>query len=274
MKGLQKAIRIGLEQLVYIHLVNKGIKFKSTDISVTFRNHLIEVDLLDRLEFVDATVGMLEKLVNFIMNEIPDSAQRINRDKLFEFLKDQLVVTGLPTVLFLDNKLGGIMRGAEGGFPGDKGKIGDEEPAVDGAEAGGGNGKGRGDGRTVPGGAGHTGSGGTGSRMGLSGAGAPYDATLATQVHLPEHKRISSPLSRSLLRDEMFRKRSEAIKASREGRQEEAVVTEKPPRGRIHTRPPIRAGRSSIESPRSGQSETLINVRRQMEAVRRGFKAQ
>lgn len=116
LKSIQQAISAGLQQIAYIHLSNmrkgsmsdtgeKGeqlkLSFKPTDIEVDFRNHLIEVDNIDRLEFVDTTVECLEKIVEFVTGSVaPLGQSRVDTNELYNYLRDQLVVTGLPAELF------------------------------------------------------------------------------------------------------------------------------------------------------------------------------
>lgn len=104
LKAIQKAVEDGVRQIVYIHLVNKGYSFKNEDIKVEFNHKLIEIDNLDNLEFIDTTVGLLKNTKDFITSlankeENPQFADRVNVDKMAEFLNKQLNVIGFNNII-------------------------------------------------------------------------------------------------------------------------------------------------------------------------------
>lgn len=105
LKSIQKAIGEGIRQIVYIHLANKNIRFESEDISVEFFNRLIETDNLDRLEFIDTTVSLLDNLKTFIFElagETSPIAKRVKLAAFVEFISKQLAVVGLEHFIDVD----------------------------------------------------------------------------------------------------------------------------------------------------------------------------
>lgn len=109
LRSIQKAIEEGIRQIVYIHLSNKGYQFSTEDIKVEFYNKLIEIDNLDKLEFIDATIGLLKNATDFF-NELSDRtknpayADQVNITGFLKFLNEQLNVIGFHDVITgLDN---------------------------------------------------------------------------------------------------------------------------------------------------------------------------
>jgi len=102
LKNIQRAITGGIRQVCSIHLANKGIGFTDKDVIVEFRNKITEVDTLDRLEFMDAIVGMLDSIKRFVteMHE-EDSPMKdnVNMKQFVRFLNDQLTTIGLAGVI-------------------------------------------------------------------------------------------------------------------------------------------------------------------------------
>lgn len=102
LKTIQKCLVEGLRQIIYIHLANKGIKYKETDINIEFRNKLIEIDNLDRLEFTDTTVALLKNLKEFVF-ELAGQDSPIKDDiDLEEFksiLSEQLKTVGMGSII-------------------------------------------------------------------------------------------------------------------------------------------------------------------------------
>lgn len=100
LKNIQAAIAEGLKQIVFIHLVNKGISFvPSKDVDVKFRNKLIQVDLLDELEFLDTTVTMLGNAMRFFGVEDMDIRKATVLENLLMFLQSKLGVLELDKAI-------------------------------------------------------------------------------------------------------------------------------------------------------------------------------
>jgi len=99
-----------VKELILIHLANKDAKkwknIKHTDIDVVFINDLIEIDNLDRLEFLDTTISFVKNTVDFV-NNMADAgspySQFVERPKFIEWLKEQLATVNL-NIINLDGK--------------------------------------------------------------------------------------------------------------------------------------------------------------------------
>lgn len=67
LKNVQSAISGGVLQICLAHLTNKGIKdVKLDDIQIIFRNELVNIDELEKLEFSDAIVQMIANIHRFV----------------------------------------------------------------------------------------------------------------------------------------------------------------------------------------------------------------
>lgn len=113
LKSVQKAISDGIRQLISIHLANKGIAFKKDDIMIEFRNKLIEIDNLDRLEFADTTINFLETQKDFVF-KLADTDESpyhsaVDLKEYLNILHEQLKTIGLGSVLdpeaFIDTEV-------------------------------------------------------------------------------------------------------------------------------------------------------------------------
>jgi hypothetical protein len=52
LKNIQRAISEGIRQICYIHLTNKNISFTEDDIKIDFKNKLVEIDNLNKLDSI------------------------------------------------------------------------------------------------------------------------------------------------------------------------------------------------------------------------------
>jgi len=99
LKAIQKSIEEGMRQIIYIHLANKGYEFKTEDIKVEFYNKLIEIDNLDKLEFIDTTVGLLRNVRDFVMemadrSQHPAIADKVDVIGFLKWMNEQMNVIG------------------------------------------------------------------------------------------------------------------------------------------------------------------------------------
>lgn len=101
LKAIQTAIEEGMYQLAVIHLDNKGIEFEPNDIIISFRNKLIDVDLIDQLEFLDTTVGLLGNVLGFIERLTTNEKLKdyVQMDEVARFMDAKLEVLGMGSVL-------------------------------------------------------------------------------------------------------------------------------------------------------------------------------
>lgn len=108
LKAIQKAVEEGIRQIIYIHLVNKGIKFTAEDVTIEFCNKLIEIDNLDKLEYMDTTIGMINNIKQFVFDmanpEInPGFAKNVRVKEFITFLNTQLNIIGFNNLIDIDN---------------------------------------------------------------------------------------------------------------------------------------------------------------------------
>jgi hypothetical protein len=102
LKSIQKAIAEGIREMISIHLANKGVTFKEADVKVEFRNKLIEIDNLDRLEFVDTTINLLANQIKFVNDLRADESvlkDSINVDEFRKVIHEQLTTIGLGSII-------------------------------------------------------------------------------------------------------------------------------------------------------------------------------
>jgi hypothetical protein len=104
LKAIQKALDDGIRELIYIHLVNKGIDFKEEDVKTEFFNKLIEIDNLDKLEFMDTTIQFVDNAKKFVFELASPEAnpyfgEQIRFKALASFINEQLNVVGFPNII-------------------------------------------------------------------------------------------------------------------------------------------------------------------------------
>jgi hypothetical protein len=67
LKDVQFCIANGISQICLAHLANRGItNIRQSDIQVNFRNELVNIDELEKLEFHDAVIGMINNVHQFV----------------------------------------------------------------------------------------------------------------------------------------------------------------------------------------------------------------
>ena len=99
LKAVQHSIAHGLLQICLAHLVNRGIDAKIEDIQVIFRNELVNIDELEKLEFNDAIVGMVTNINRFVqeMLENPTLSGIIDKDAYQAWLYRVFNILGRDT---------------------------------------------------------------------------------------------------------------------------------------------------------------------------------
>ena len=103
LKNIQRSIVSGVRQIVMIDLSNAGIPFKPSDIEISFRNKLVEINNLDELEFADTTVQMVSNIRDFIF-ELADKerspiADNIQLEEFILYLDKQFGSIGLKNLI-------------------------------------------------------------------------------------------------------------------------------------------------------------------------------
>ena len=73
LKMVQGASVHGAKQMGMAHLANRGVKFDPRDIDVRFNNTLIDVEQLEVLEYIDATMSMVDQVSTFL-TDLEDTA--------------------------------------------------------------------------------------------------------------------------------------------------------------------------------------------------------
>lgn len=102
LKSIQRAIQDGIKQIVFIHLANKDIEFEPEDISIEFKNKLVEIDNLDRLEFTDTTLSMVNNVKQFVFELIETDSplkEAVNLKVFVEWMNDQLSTVGFDKLV-------------------------------------------------------------------------------------------------------------------------------------------------------------------------------
>lgn len=101
LKQIQKAVAIGIRQICFIHLVNKNIDFTTDDIQIEFRNKLIEIDALDKLEYLDASISLLGNAKSFLMDLMidPTVGPVVRIGPFLQFVNNQFGTLGIENVI-------------------------------------------------------------------------------------------------------------------------------------------------------------------------------
>lgn len=98
LKAIQSGIVEGVRTMAYFHLINSGHSLKEDDITITFRNKLVQVDVLDELEFLDTTVGMIRGVFEFFVED--EMMQKVTRKEPFlKWMDEKVAVLGLKDVV-------------------------------------------------------------------------------------------------------------------------------------------------------------------------------
>lgn len=100
LKGIQTSIAMGAKQIALIHLVNKGFtKVSPRDIDVSFRNELVKVDELDKVELFDAVIGVVDTVKRVISEFKEDEhlGKLIDMNKFQAWLYRQVSIFGGAT---------------------------------------------------------------------------------------------------------------------------------------------------------------------------------
>lgn len=106
LKSIQTSIAVGLSQLVLIHLTNlegapSGIT--KTDIDISFKNEIINIDELDKLEYSDAILSMTKNIIDVF------EALRAN-EKLGKFVDAREAAAKIKSMLDMTSNLGSMIN--------------------------------------------------------------------------------------------------------------------------------------------------------------------
>lgn len=93
--SIQRAIRDGLTQLAMIECNLRGLRPSPEDIEVRFRNSIINVEHLDKLEFVAGLVETVNSTTDVITSIAERLSTSLDKEKLIDFLNSYLSMVGL-----------------------------------------------------------------------------------------------------------------------------------------------------------------------------------
>lgn len=120
LKSIQMMVVDGLKQIVFIHLANKDKNkyknIKDSDIIIKFRNDLIELDNLDRLEFIDTTVSFVKQTHEFVASLMKNGSgfsEYINKAEYVKWLHNNFSTVNLDIIDYTGK--GKPLNGGEGG---------------------------------------------------------------------------------------------------------------------------------------------------------------
>ncbi len=97
--NIQRAIREGLTQLVMIECRLHGLYPSVQDIEVRFRNSIINVEHLDRLEFISGLLEVVNTAVESVVGMGERLEMKVDKERIAEFVNDYLAMIGLEGVL-------------------------------------------------------------------------------------------------------------------------------------------------------------------------------
>jgi len=89
LKSIQFALKEGLQRIFIVHLINNGFdNFIKEDIKVQFLN-VLNTDDLEKLEFLDLTVSMLDNFKSFVEDFEDNDKIKINMPEYIKFMNAQ-----------------------------------------------------------------------------------------------------------------------------------------------------------------------------------------
>jgi len=89
LKSIQFALKEGLQRLIIVHLTNIGFRnYVKENIEITFLN-ILNTDDLERLEFLDLTVSMVDNFKSFVTDFEDHDEIDINMEEYVKFLNKQ-----------------------------------------------------------------------------------------------------------------------------------------------------------------------------------------
>jgi hypothetical protein len=105
LKSIQFALKEGIQRLLIVHLTNIGFSnYIKENIDVTFLN-ILNTDDLEKLEFLDLTVSMVDNFKSFIRDFEDHDEIGINMEEYVKFLNSQFSVIAGFDVLYMKEEL-------------------------------------------------------------------------------------------------------------------------------------------------------------------------
>ena len=101
LKAIQRTVKEGLIQIAHIHLAAKGIPFQDGEVQVNFHNKLIELDNLDKLEYVDGSITLLTNIKTFVEDLKASEllGQYVDVEEFKTYLQEQFRLVGLEDLI-------------------------------------------------------------------------------------------------------------------------------------------------------------------------------
>lgn len=89
--GLQRSLRRGFKQIIAAHLVNKNFKVSKDDFDVKFKQSLVDISGLEKLEFNDAKQEFVGRTLDFVdkLTQNKLLVSYLNPDELINYMKAQ-----------------------------------------------------------------------------------------------------------------------------------------------------------------------------------------
>ncbi len=89
LKSIQFALKEGLQRMIIVHLTNSGFtNYTKEDIDIVFLN-ILNTDDLEKLEFIDLTVSMVDNFKSFISDYEDHDLVKVNMPEYVKFLNSQ-----------------------------------------------------------------------------------------------------------------------------------------------------------------------------------------
>jgi len=96
---IQRAVANGITQLIQIECALRGYKVSSEMINVRFRNSIVSVEHLDKLEFLAGMVDTVNSAVDIVAGIAEKVGGQVNTEKLVEFVNEYMGLVGLDGVI-------------------------------------------------------------------------------------------------------------------------------------------------------------------------------
>jgi len=105
LKSIQYALKEGLQRMLIVHLTNIGFSnYIKENIDITFLN-ILNTDDLEKLEFLDLTVSMVDNFKSFVRDFEDHDEIGINMEEYVKFLNSQFSVMAGFDVLYMKEEL-------------------------------------------------------------------------------------------------------------------------------------------------------------------------
>lgn len=107
LRCIQSCVASGIKKIIKMHLTSKGIKFKDSDILISFRNKLPEIENLNKLEQNDITISSMSSFLTFLKDALEEGSpikDQININSAYKYFHDNFKTIGLETFIKLSDQ--------------------------------------------------------------------------------------------------------------------------------------------------------------------------